>query len=330
MKLPFLKSKTESADLGENFENSVNTTYENEKNKNIKNILITVSVILSVIILSSVVSLVKNAWEIHMYVGIVVLILLIILISFFVIVPMLKLFALKPLSIKVSKEAIPLATKENIRILKKSARNIIKYHNKSNSVKYISKERLLELEKVLEMDAKSFSEFMGDLYNKEIAEKVGVIINNSASRAFLTTAISQNEQIDMLSALFINISMTKQIVFAYGFRPTTSELLKIFIISLENSIAAFCMENTNFFSGVTNKLIKGVTEWLPLINTVVDSTFQGATNALLASLLGRKVKRVLFGEYTQANSLIDANNNDIDDDMEEAISEVKNMKQKSK
>lgn len=306
------------------YENSVSSSYEKERRKRFRIGVFTVLLILGIMLVSCVASLVKNAWELNEYFGYAVLVLLSALCILFIVFPLSRLFLLKPLRIKVNKDMIPEASRANLAVLKRSAKNLIAYHNNPSNVPYISEDRITELKSVMASgDAALFTSLMGELYKNEIAKKISEIIRNSATRSFVTTALSQSDRIDFLSSLFINISETKQIVFTYGFRPTTASLFKIFFAAMKNSVAAFCMENLNVFSGVTNKLLRGVAERIPVIDVVVDSTCQGAANALLTSLLGRKVKRLLFGEFREA---VDMNGNLVDDDMEDAINEIKSIK----
>ena len=310
------------------YELAVTDSYDAEKKKRIRLLLLTACALLAIVLCSCIVSLSRAAAGIHPWLGYAVCVLLILLTIFCAAIPLLRLLVLKPLSVRADASQAPVATRRNMYILRRAAKNIIRYHNGRKSGRYVTPERIGELQRLLRGSSRvAFLDYMGDLYRNEISKQAVEVTRTACLRCFITTAVSQNDKIDFLSTMFINISMVKQIVFTYGFRPTTSSLLKIFWTALKNSITALCLENMSVYSALTNKLLKGALDWVPLLDTVVDSAFQGATNALLTSLMGRKTRRLLFGEFEDA---VDLNNNCIDDDLEAAVAEIALLKQQKK
>ena len=87
------------------------------------------------------------------------------------------------------------------------------------------------------------------------------------------TSVSQNDKIDAVSVLLVNLSLIKQIVAIYGYRPTHAKLLKIYASVLRNSLIAYGMQNVNWFN-VFGKFFAGVSKKIPFIDTLVDSAVQ--------------------------------------------------------
>ena len=307
---------------GAQYEREIDNALERESARRAKAVAATAMFVILLTVATSVASLTRTMFELHEYAGYLTLISLSVLTLIFVIRPLLAIFALKPLHISVDSEMAPEASRKNVAVMKRSARNIIEYHSRERNVPYLSEERVQALREALDAPKAEFVALMGDIYRNEIRQRTSEIIRASALRSFLATAISQNDKLDFLATMTVNLSVTKQIVFTYGFRPTAASMLKIYLSALKSSLMAFCLENVSLFSGISNKLLKSATEWIPLLNVVVDSACQGATNALMTSLMGRKVRRLLYGEF---NTAVDMDGDGIDDDVQDAINEVKGL-----
>ena len=148
------------------------------------------------------------------------------------------------------------------------------------------------------------------IYATDVASCANSLIWKSAGRAFLTTSISQNDKIDALSVLLVNLSLVKQIVGVYGYRPSFAKLFKIYTAVLRNSLIAYGMQNVNWFN-VFGKFFTGIARKIPFLDTIVDSAVQGTVSAFLTVLVGYKTKKYLCSDYKKQEKL--------DIDMKDAV-----------
>ena len=62
------------------------------------------------------------------------------------------------------------------------------------------------------------------------------------------------------------------------------------------------MQNVNWFN-VFGKFFSGVTQKIPLLDTLVDSAVQGTISAFLTLLIGYKTKRYLCSDYKKQEKI---------------------------
>ncbi|WP_106830793.1 DUF697 domain-containing protein [Parabacteroides pacaensis] len=97
------------------------------------------------------------------------------------------------------------------------------------------------------------------------------IIKEQALTVFLISALSQNGKFDFISALVINFKMIKQIVLTSGFRPTYTQLIRIYIHVLSASFITYFsdeMLDDIDFSSLANTLhVPGI-----FISSLIDGT----------------------------------------------------------
>ena len=110
--------------------------------------------------------------------------------------------------------------------------------------------------------------------------------------------------------LLVNLSLVKQIVGVYGYRPSFAKLFKIYTAVLRNSLIAYGMQNVNWFN-VFGKFFTGIARKIPFLDTIVDSAVQGTVSAFLTVLVGYKTKKYLCSDYKKQEKL--------DIDMKDAV-----------
>ena len=136
------------------------------------------------------------------------------------------------------------------------------------------------------------------------------MIRDHALKVGVTTAISQNEKVDTLFVVIYNLSLIKDIVFLYGFRPNDRQLAKIYKTVIADAVIAYGLGNAtgSMASGIVKKMGKGL-DGIPIlgsaINTVIDSVAQGVINSTLTVLIGFQTKKYLMKEYKLQNILDD-------------------------
>ena len=127
-----------------------------------------------------------------------------------------------------------------------------------------------------------------------------------------------------LAVLLINLSLVKQIVGAYGYRPSYAKLFRIYVAVLRNALIAYGMQNVNWFN-VFGKFFAGVARKIPFVDTLVDSTVQGAVSAFLTFLIGYKTKKYLCSDYKKQEKLDDEGADFADDEVRLAAAAARKL-----
>lgn len=198
-----------------------------------------------------------------------------------------------------------MARRRNYRALKDIARALVDYNTSPRYAKfrYMSAENTDKLQAALdEGDKSSLKTTLKQIYSTDVASCANSLIWKSAGRAFLTTSISQNDKIDAISVLLVNLSLVKQIVGIYGYRPSFAKLFRVYVAVLRNSLIAYGMQNVNWFN-VFGKFFTGIARKIPFIDTIVDSAVQGTVSAFMTVLVGYKTKRYLCSDYKKQEKL---------------------------
>lgn len=126
-----------------------------------------------------------------------------------------------------------------------------------------------------------------------------VIVRNSKS-VLITTALSQNGNLDMLSVLAINIKMIREIVEVSGFRPTYPYLAKLSLNVLITSLIAEGIEDMDISEYMPTKISETLTD-LPFLKTISSSIIGGIANSMLTCRVGIITQKYLYND----NQLID-------------------------
>lgn len=257
--------------------------------------VVAVIVILLVAALSDILTL---CFSVHDYFGYAACVAVAILIALFVVRPVCKVAGARFFITDVTSENKNLAKRKNAKALKQVATSLVEYNSDAKNAKfrYIEDENLQSLRAALKGDAKELQIVLKDVYGSDVAKRANEIIFKSAGKVFLTTSVSQNDKIDALSALLVNLSLVKQIVGVYGYRPSYAKLFRIYVSVLRNAMIAYGMENVNWFN-VFGKFFSGALKKVPFLDTVVDSAVQGTVSAFLTLLVGYKTKKFLCSDY---------------------------------
>ncbi|AIO19316.1 hypothetical protein KQ51_01440 [Candidatus Izimaplasma bacterium HR1] len=126
-----------------------------------------------------------------------------------------------------------------------------------------------------------------------------VIVRNSKS-VLVTTALSQNGNLDMLSTLIIQIKMIKEIVELSGFRPSYPYLAKLSVNVLVTSLIAEGIEEIDFTEYMPTKLGETLTD-MPFIKTISSSIIGGISNSMLTCRVGVITQKYLYNDNKLLN-----------------------------
>ena len=176
------------------------------------------------------------------------------------------------------------------------------YKNAANVL--IKNDLVLEEEKKLLQESKNdrvlLHQALQTVFTTSIRDKMNNVIQKNAKTVLITTALSQNGNLDMLSVLAVNLKMIKEIVEVSGFRPSYPYLAKLSINVLITSLIAEGIEEMDVSEYMPSKLSETLTD-LPFIKTISASILGGIANAMLTCRVGVITQKYLYND----NQLID-------------------------
>lgn len=154
-------------------------------------------------------------------------------------------------------------------------------------------------------------------------------IKEWAKTIFLITAVSQNNKFDTLAVLVLNFKMIEDVILASGFRPSSSQMFKLYANILATSLITYCassvfdnmddvepldfLDNANIDElgedavnelhdgGFMENLFRSISK-LRIPGFLVGSALDGATNALMTLRLGYVARHYLTHGIQTSNS----------------------------
>lgn len=149
-------------------------------------------------------------------------------------------------------------------------------------------------------DKEKLKESLSTVFNTTIKDEMNKVIIKNSETVLVSTALSQNGNLDMLSVIAINLKMIKEIVQLSGFRPTYPNLAKLSLNVLVTSIIAEGIEELEVSELLPNKISETMTD-LPFIKTISSSILGGIANGMLTCRVGVVTRTYLFRD----NKLLD-------------------------
>jgi uncharacterized membrane protein YcjF (UPF0283 family) len=125
------------------------------------------------------------------------------------------------------------------------------------------------------------------------------IIRNSKS-VLVTTALSQNGNLDMLSTLVINLRLIREIVEISGFRPSYPYLAKLSLNVLVTSLIAEGIEDIEISEYLPTKFSETITD-VPFLKTISSSIIGGIANSMLTCRVGVVTQKYLYNDNKLLN-----------------------------
>lgn len=318
---PLVKKSKRRDELLSNKETSI---IKKANRRFIKLFLLVGIVLLSIIVIGCIIDIFSFFYKFHPYAGYASLIILVCLILFLVIRPIIVALSTPCFTLdiidNVNKKSI---NQKNYRKLKKVACNLIDGDT-------ISKESKEKIENAMS-SRNELNLVLRDVYNDEITKKINKIVNESATKVLIGTAISQNNRFDSATVLLVNIRMIMRIVIACGYHPSYPQLFKLIVKVFRNALVAYTIQSINIdemiFNGI-DKLVKGALSSIPFVSEITKSLTQGAANSLLTLRIGIITRKYLYEEFDIQAMLSDPdeiNNQILQEAVEEADSSIDNV-----
>ena len=149
-------------------------------------------------------------------------------------------------------------------------------------------------------DKKNLKIELTHIFNTTMKEGIRELIIKNSKTVLVSTALSQNGNLDMLSVVVINLKMIKEITKLTGFRPTFPRLIKLMVNVMTTSLIAEGLDDAEISELLPNKVSEVLTD-LPFIKTISNSILSGTANALLTCRVGIVTEKYLFND----NELLD-------------------------
>jgi hypothetical protein len=131
------------------------------------------------------------------------------------------------------------------------------------------------------------------IFSTTIKDEINKVIVKNSKTVLVSTALSQNGNLDMLSVIGINLRMIREITELTGFRPTMPKLAKLSLNVLTTSIIAEGLDDAEISELLPNKLSESLTD-LPFVKTLSNSIMSGIANGLLTCRVGVVTQKYLF------------------------------------
>ncbi|MBR2341621.1 MAG: DUF697 domain-containing protein [Clostridia bacterium] len=287
------------------FSESISGALKQKNEKGFFFAIIAVAAVVLLLVIGALADILTLCFQVNQVFGYCALAATAVLVGIFIVRPIVKVLGARFFVTDITADNFDLAVKKNYRALKDVASALVEYHENPNNARfrYLSEQTLSELKTALSnKDKQALKTALKQAYATDVAKCVNALIWKSSGKVFLTTSISQNDKIDALSVLLVNLSLVKQIVGIYGYRPNYAKLFRVYFIVMRSALLAYGMQNVNWFN-VFGKFFSGVAKKIPFLDTVVDSAVQGTVSAFMTVLVGYKTKKYLCSDYKKQENL---------------------------
>jgi uncharacterized membrane protein YcjF (UPF0283 family) len=296
-----------------------------------------VALAIGVVIFTCLFFICTKAYELNQYFGYAAIACSAVFFVFAFIVPVVKIFRTGYFFTNVSIKNARAAKAHNKALRREISEKIIDLSSKVDMVKWYDEKIVGELAIALTNNSEEgIKTNLTLLYKDSVKKSANSLIRKAAMKSAVLTAISQSNAFDVALVTTINLQMIKDIIFLYGFRPSDAKLGRIFSTVIMNSFAAYGLEDANIGNTVV-KGIGGVSKSIPIlgsiIETVIDSTIQGMTNATFTSIIGYQTIKYLEKEY-RLQDILDGivleDEKDLKENCDMVEKEIKSSKDKKK
>lgn len=131
------------------------------------------------------------------------------------------------------------------------------------------------------------------IFSTTIKDEINKVIVKNSKTVLVSTALSQNGNLDMISVIGINLKMIREITELTGFRPTMPKLAKLSLNVLSTAIIAEGLDDAEISEMLPNKLSETLTD-IPFVKTISNSIISGIANGLLTCRVGIVTQKYLF------------------------------------
>lgn len=302
-----------------------------------KNFLFIAGASIGVVITVSLFFVVLRLFEIHQIAGYVGTFFAILIFIFLYLVPIIKLKNTKSFMTNVDSLSARQAQKYNKKLREEIADTMIDVTAKTDVVGWYSGDLVGKLAVARHTkNDKELKNVLTKIYQTDVKNAANKMIKNSALKVGVSTAVSQSEFVDTLFVIVYDLNLIKDIVYLYGYRPTDTQMVKIYKNVLTNALIAYGISNATvglgktFGSGITSAIEKISQSKNFMASTIgafagvaIESSIQLAINSSLTVIIGNQTKRYLINEYNLQDILdnVELIDQDEEEKMVESIKE---------
>ena len=270
-----------------------------------------------------------RVYEINEYAGYAAIGVSVLIFILFYIVPLIRIGKTKYFITNVNDRTVRNAQKHNKKLREEIADKMIDYNSKVEGATWYNEKLVGELAiaRVANND-REVKSLLTQIYDGDVKKETRRIIRDHALKIGLVTTFSQSHVVDTAFVAVYELNLIKDLVFLYGFRPSDTRLMKIYLTVLTNSLMAYGISasSSNFVGGIVNGISNAVGKISALssaISVVVGSTIQGVVNSTMSIIIGLQTRKYLLTEYHLQDVLDDVILDDEYVDEKELIDEVK-------
>lgn len=271
-------------------------------------------------------SITLQLWNINAYAGYAAAAVSVILYVLLFIVPLVKIFRLNYFKTNVNAAHAAAAKRHNRRVRRDIAAKMVDFGTKVESAGWYDDAVLAELAANLaQNDDEGIKRSLTVLYSGRVKKTARDYIFRYALKSAAYSAISQSSRTDAALVAVVNLQLIKDIVFLYGFRPSDTQLLKIFAAVVRNSLVSYGLGSLKLGNGIVKTMgdaAKGIPFLGSAISALVDSSVQGLTNGTLTAVIGFQTIRYLNKEYKLQNILDGVEVSESEEELKETCEEI--------
>ena len=293
-----------------------------------KSVLMILEAAVGLVVVATLLFVVLRLFEVNRIAGYISIGLAVAFFIFCYVIPVRNIKELKAFDVNVNHHNARVAQKHNKKLRRGIADKIIEFSESTDGVGWYSTELVGKLAVARHnKNEEELKKILTQLYDVDIKKTANSIIREHGFKVGVVTAISQSEKIDTMFVSVYELSLIKQLVFLYGFRPSDTKLLRIYSAVVRNALIAYGLESVvgQLTNGVVKK-IGGVINSIPLLGTavatVIGSASQGVINGGMTVIIGHQTLKYLQQEY-HLQDLLDNVNLDDDINEKEMMLEVK-------
>lgn len=255
---------------------------------------------IGIIVFTCLLLVVLKVFEINEYAGYVSIGVALLIFIFFYIVPVAQIHKHRPFITNVNNRTVRNAQKHNRQLRNEISDMMIDFVAKVEGLSWYDENLVGKLAIARQTnDDSGVKSLLTQIYDTGVKKQADKIISAHAVKVGLITAASQSDKLDAAFVAVYELSLIKDLVYLYGFRPSDAKLLKIYRTVVVNSLLAYGVS-----AGTTNLISKGLSatfEGLPLLGTLIStaiaSATQGIVNGVMTGIIGVQTKRYLIKEY---------------------------------
>jgi len=259
--------------------------------------------------------LVTKLFELNKYAGYVGIAFAVLIFIFLYLLPIIKIGRAKPFIVNTSLMNARETKRYNKALREEIADKMIDFSIKTEGITWYSDHNIKNLIVARgKKDDRLLKDTLTDIYKNDVQKYANKLIQSKAVQVGVTTALSQSKELDTVFAIVYDLSLIKDIVFMYGYRPSDAKMLKIYESVLTSALMAYGVSSatTGVSTKIGNSIVSAIEKASLSSNTLTsllgslvggfagtafESSIQLVINYTLTTIIGFQTKKYLMKEY---------------------------------